>query len=184
MTSSSRHTSEVVHCAITRVARQGKEQEFEAAILRFIGRSMSHDGTLGAHLLRPTAGSRPREYGILRSFYSEQDMEDFYASDLFKQWEDEVKDLMEGEPVARRLHGFEAFFHSKHRQSPPRWKMALLTWIGVFPTVLIWTRVLTPQLNFAHPIVISAIVSGISVVTLAWGVMPILTKCCKSWLDR
>ncbi len=143
--------SGAIHCAITRIVREGKEDEFERAIRRFVARSMDHYGTTGAHVLGPTIASRPREYGILRSFKSKEDMEAFYASEMFQEWEDEVAHYVEGEPVYRQLHGLEAFFHDEHHAAPPRWKMATVTWIGVFPVVLLWSRLLVPRLQSLPP---------------------------------
>ncbi len=173
-----------IHCAITRVVREGKEAEFEEAIKRFVARSMGHYGTTGAHLLRPTDASRPREYGILRSFGSEEHMADFYSSNLFADWQAEVADLVEGEPVYRKLHGLEAFFRGESGKAPPRWKMAVVTWLGVFPVVLLWSRILTPPLSFLHPVAVTAVVTGVAVVTLTWLVMPNLTRILSPWLKK
>lgn len=173
-----------VHCAITRVAREGREAEFEAAIKRFVSRSMGHHGTTGAHLLHPADASRPREYGILRSFVSDKHMEEFYASDLFKEWQAEVEDLVEGEPSRRRLHGLEAFFRGQESTPPPRWKMAVVTWLGVFPVVFLWSRLLAPKLSFLHPVVATASITGLSVISLAWLVMPTLTRLFGPWLRK
>ncbi len=172
----------MVHCAITRVVREGKESEFEEALKRFVARSMGHHGTTGAHLLRPTDASRPREYGILRSFRSEGHMHEFYASQLFAEWQDEVAELVEGEPVHRQLHGLEAFFRGASEKTPARWKMALVTWLGVFPVVLLWSRVLPLFLQPLHPVAVTAVVTGVAVVTLTWVVMPVLTRSFAGWL--
>ena len=173
----------MVHCAITRVVREGKESEFEEALKRFVARSLDHHGTTGAHLLRPTDASRPREYGILRSFRSESHMRKFYASDLFADWQTEVAELVEGDPVHRQLHGLEAFFRGIGNEAPPpRWKMAFVTWLGVFPVVLLWSRVLPPFLPSVHPVAITALVTGVAVVTLTWFVMPALTRGFADWL--
>ena len=174
----------MIHCAITRIVREGKEAEFEEAIKRFVARSMGHHGTTGAHLLRPTDASRPREYGILRSFGSEEHMAEFYASDLFADWQAEVADLVEGDPVHRKLHGLEAFFRGDSGKAPPRWKMAVVTWLGVFPVVLFWSRLLAPQLSFIHPVLVTAVVVLAAVITLTWLVMPNLTKWFAGWLHK
>lgn len=144
---------------------------------------MDHCGTTGAHVLRPTDATRPRDYGILRSFRSEHDMMDFYGSDLFKQWQTEVADMVEGAPEHRRLHGLEAFFRDGGSPPPARWKMAIVTWIGVFPVVLFWSRLLPPNLTFLHPIAVTGVVTAVAVITLAWFVMPVLTRALSRWLS-
>ncbi|MEM6692001.1 MAG: antibiotic biosynthesis monooxygenase [Planctomycetota bacterium] len=173
----------MVHCAITRVVREGKECEFEEALKCFVARSLSHHGTTGAHLLHPTDASRPREYGILRSFTSAEQMREFYDSDLFAQWQVEVAPLVEGEPLHRQLHGLEAFFRSSGSEPPVRWKMAIVTWLGVFPVVLFWSRTLPTIFGSFNPIAITGVVTGVAVVTLTWLVMPLLTRLFAGWIQ-
>ena len=173
-----------IHRAITRVAREGREAEFEEAIKRFVARSLEHNGTTGAHLLLPTAGSRPREYGILRSFHSERDMQDFYDSALFAEWQREVPHLVEGDPEYRDLHGLEAFFRAGGKHTPPRWKMAIVTWLGVFPIVLLWSQLLAPILISLPQVLVTACVTLAAVATLTWVVMPRLTQLFSTWLHQ
>ena len=172
----------MIHCAITRVVREGKEADFEAAVKRFVAKSLDYHGTTGAHLLRPADPSGPREYGILRSFQSEDHMREFYDSQLFSEWQDEVAELVEGEPVHRRLHGLEAFFRGIGGNAPPKWKMAAVTWLGVYPVVQIWSWTLPPWLTSLPPIAVTGVVTGVSVITLTWFVMPALTHRLAGWL--
>src|SRR5687768_12585267 len=111
------------------------EAAFEAALRDFARRSLHAPGTRGVHLVGPVPGCGPNDYGILRSFESESASRDFYASALYRDWEESVASLVEGPPVMRELHGLEAFFRDAGAWHPPRWKMAIVTWLGVFPTV-------------------------------------------------
>src|SRR5690606_3814272 len=95
----------------------------------------------------------------------------------------EVASLVaEAEYERRDLHGLEAFFRGEHGP-PPRWKMAVVTWLGVFPCVALWSRLLHPVLQGLPSLLITACVSAAVVVTLAWGVMPLLTKLARPWLQ-
>ena len=129
--------SESVHVAITRKVKPGCEEAFEQAILKFFADAQGQTDTLGAQLLKPLPGADQRTYGILRSFASEAVRDAFYSSDAFAQWQAQVAPLVEDEYARRDLHGLEAFFHQSAAASvPPRWKMAVITWLGVWPTVL------------------------------------------------
>ncbi|HBE70351.1 MAG TPA: antibiotic biosynthesis monooxygenase, partial [Planctomycetaceae bacterium] len=166
--------------------RKGREADFEEALKRFVARSLEHHGTTGAHLLHPTAASRPREYGILRSFKDEQHMREFYDSALFAAWESEVAEMVEGQPVYRDLHGLEAFFRDGGNRLPPaRWRMAIVTWLGVYPVVLFWSTLLAPWLSQSlAPAFVTGFVTLAAVVTLTWLVMPKLTKLFSPWLHQ
>ena len=76
-----------LHIAITRKVRPGCEAEFQAALREFFQASFSHGGVLGASMLTPPPGSDSREYGILRTFETEQERDAFYESPMFQAWE-------------------------------------------------------------------------------------------------
>src|SRR6266850_5019348 len=135
-----------IHIAITRRERPGCETEFQQALREFLQTSFAHGGVLGASMLIPPPGSDSREYGILRTFADEKERDAFYASPMFKAWEERARTLTEGEPVYRQLHGLEAWFRSPHNP-PPRWKMAVATFLGVFPISLLIGVTLSPQLR-------------------------------------
>jgi antibiotic biosynthesis monooxygenase (ABM) superfamily enzyme len=174
----------VVHFAVTRQVRPGCEQAFEEALREFARESLGVSGTSGVHLIAPVPGTEGCEYGILRSFESEEASRRFYESELFSNWQERVTELVVGEPVRRRLHGLEAFFRDTKHAPPPRWKMAVVTWMGVFPSVLLWSSLLPKILNGLPSLVVVAIVNVFVVVTLAWGVMPLFTRIFAGWLHN
>jgi hypothetical protein len=62
--------NELVHVAVIRNVRKGREAEFETQIARFFDTAAEQRGVCGAYLIRPAMGDGPSEYGILRSFGS------------------------------------------------------------------------------------------------------------------
>src|SRR5690606_27928900 len=102
-------------------------------------------------------GSESREFGILRSFANEKDRDDFYASALFKAWEKKCEPLTETDSLTHRpLHGLEAWFRSAHHP-PPRWKMAVATFAGVFPVATVLSLTLGPAIKTWHFLAASAV---------------------------
>ncbi|QDU82041.1 Antibiotic biosynthesis monooxygenase [Polystyrenella longa] len=172
-----------VHLAVTLQVRPGQEEEFEAALVRFIQKSLDFPGTTGVNLIRPAPGTDCREYGILRSFLSEKHSRAFYESEMFHDYKAETKHLVEGEANIRPLHGLEAFFRAG-RSAPPRWKMALVTWLGVFPAVLFWSQLVGPPLHMLPAVLVTAISTVLVTITLTWFVMPLLTKMFRPWLVK
>jgi antibiotic biosynthesis monooxygenase (ABM) superfamily enzyme len=170
-----------IHIAITRRVRPGCEAEFQQALREFFQTSFAHGGVLGASMLTPPPESDSREFGILRSFADEKERDAFYDSPMFKAWEARARTLTEGEPVYRQLHGLEAWFRSPHGP-PPRWKMALVTLLGVYPVSLLIGVILSPQLRKLPLPLNSFIVSALIVTCLTWLVMPLLTRWFKGWL--
>lgn len=170
-----------IYVAITRRVRPGHEAEFQEALREFLGASFDHPSVLGASMLTPPPGCEKREYGILRAFATEADRDAFYESALFKAWEERAQTFTEGEPVYRQLHGLEAWFRSP-QNPPPRWKMAVATALGVYPTSLLLGETIGRWIH-SWPIPIRSAVFAICMVALlTWVVMPLITRLLRPWL--
>jgi antibiotic biosynthesis monooxygenase (ABM) superfamily enzyme len=172
-----------VHVAITRTVRPGCEEAFEEAIRSFFAESLSDKATLGAQLLRPLPGSNTRTYGILRSFANENERNAFYRSKRFLRWQEAVRPFVEEDYSRHDLHGLEAFFTIRSIiKSPPIWKMAILTWLGVWPTVLSVLGLLGNRLADWPFWLANGFENLFVVAALTWGVMPLLTRLARPWL--
>ena len=170
-----------IHIAITRRVLPGREAEFREGLHEFFKASFDHKSVLGASMLIPPPGSDSREYGILRSFTSEEERDAFYQSPMFKEWDQRARTMTEGEPVYRNLHGLEAWFRTSGKP-PPRWKMAVATLIGVFPTsVLLGLTVAPITRKWPFPSG-SLVISVLMVALLTWAVMPLVTRLLQPWL--
>jgi len=171
-----------IQLAITRRVRSGCEAEFQQALRDFLRASFAHGGVLGANMIVPLPGSDTREYGILRTFANEAERDTFYASALFKDWDERVRPLTEGEPVHRPLHGLEAWFRTAGNP-PPRWKMALVTFAGVYVLTLFLTLLTAPVIGGWPLPVRNAAFNVLVVLALTWVVMPFLTQQLRGWLN-
>ena len=169
-----------IHVAITRQVRLGCEAEFQQGLREFFQTSFAHGGVLGASMLIPPPGSDSREFGILRTFADEKERDAFYASPMFKAWEERARTLTEGEPVYRQLHGLEAWFRSP--TPPPRWKMAVTTFLGVFPVAMILNLTLGPTIKSWPFILRNAVFNASVVALLTWVVMPLITRALRALL--
>jgi len=108
-----------IHVAITRRIKPGCEAEFQKALTEFFKTSFAHTGVQGAAMLVPPPGSHSNEYGIIRTFASDEERKSFYASPAFLEWKEKVSSLTEGEPAYKELHGLEAFFRNQIAPNPP-----------------------------------------------------------------
>ncbi|EEF58433.1 antibiotic biosynthesis monooxygenase [Pedosphaera parvula] len=171
-----------IHVAITRRVKPGCETEFEAALRQFLKSSFAHRGVQGANMIVPSPGSESREYGILRTFTNEHERDAFYESSIFKEWNERIQPLTEGEPEHREITGLEAWFRSPQKP-PPRWKMAFLTWVAVWPVSMAVPAVLSPLLaQGVPPLIFAGVVALGIVIILTWGAMPLLVRVARGWL--
>jgi antibiotic biosynthesis monooxygenase (ABM) superfamily enzyme len=163
--------------------RPGCEAEFQQALREFFQTSFAHGGVLGATMIVPPPGSDSREFGILRTFATEKERDDFYASPIFAQWERKCEPLTEANSWTHRpLHGLEAWFRSP-QHPPPKWKMAVATFLGVFPLAMALNLTLGPIIHAWHFVARNAVFNAAVVTLLAWVVMPLVTRLLHGWLQ-
>ena len=173
-----------IHVAISRRVRPGCEAEFQQALREFFQSSFAHGGVLGATMIVPPPGSDSREFGILRTFADEKERDDFYASPIFKAWEAKCQPLTEKDSwTTRPLHGLEAWFRSPHNP-PPRWKMAVATFLGVFPVAMILNLTIGPVIREWPFVFRNAVFNACVVTLLTWMVMPLVSRALHGWLHR
>jgi antibiotic biosynthesis monooxygenase (ABM) superfamily enzyme len=173
-----------IHIAITRRVKPGCEAGFQQALREFFQTSFAHGGVLGATMLVPPPGSDSREFGILRTFGDERERDDFYASPVFKAWEKKCEPLVEsGSWTQRELHGLEAWFRSSDNP-PPRWKMALATLLGVFPTSLLLGETVGRWTEGWPALARVFVFAACMVALLTWVVMPLVTRLVHPWLHK
>jgi antibiotic biosynthesis monooxygenase (ABM) superfamily enzyme len=173
--------NEPIHIAITRRVKPGCEAEFQKALQEFFKTSFAHIGVHGASMLVPPPGSPSPEFGILRTFANAKERDSFYASPMFKTWEDRIKPLTEGEPVHRELTGLEAWFRSP-QNPPPRWKMAIATYLGVVPVIMGLSLTIGPVVRSWNFILNNLVFNACVVALLTWVVMPLITRILHRWL--
>jgi uncharacterized protein len=65
---------------------------------------------------------------------------------------------------------------------PPRYKLALLTWVAAYPVITVILGLLGPELATWPLGLRTLVVSVLMVATLTWLVMPGLTRLLRPWL--
>jgi uncharacterized protein len=174
---------EPLHIAITLRVRKPHVAEFERALADFARHSLAEPGARGVQCLYPPPGSASTEYGIMRSFASAADRDAFYRAPLFQDWLARIEPMVEGRSTRRQLVGLEAWFRDGTEPIPPRWKMAVLTWIAVWLASMFMRAILAPALGSNVPQVVEAgLVAAGVVAILTWVAMPILIKIARPWL--
>jgi antibiotic biosynthesis monooxygenase (ABM) superfamily enzyme len=172
---------EAVTIVITRIVRCGCESAFEQAVREWIPRAVEFPGHQGALMLQPSVGGR--EYGAVLRFRSLELWREFQESLEYQEFLDRIRPYLEESPRTDELTGMETWFRlSSETLLPPRWKMAIVTWVGVCLTVGVLGVLLGPLMSnwswFAYLLAMNAAV----VAVLTWVVMPLLTRMARAWL--
>ncbi len=173
--------ADVVNILILRRVKPELVPAFEDAVREWIPTAIKHDGYLGVFMLKP--GEESDEYGAILRFQSINDWERFQSWSLYQQFAENIRPMLIDEPRIEPLHGLEAFFRGA-RRPPPRWKMALLTWLGVCGMVFLTSRGLG-LVNSNWPWWATFVLGNAIVVCgLTWIVMPLLTRVAGPWLTN
>lgn len=173
---------------ITRIARRrarpGCEAEYEVLLREMLARMRTQPGFLGGDMIPPETAGAPHQ--LVVRFASEADLQAWDQSAARLDLLDRMQAVAEGEPEFRKLSGLEAWFEPAVVPSsmhPPRTRMALVTWLGIFPTVSLFLWLLTPILAPLPFLLRTALLTGLIVLTMTWVVMPRLTRLMRGFLN-
>jgi hypothetical protein len=173
-----------VTVVVRRIAKPGREGEFEAAMSEFIAFALAFPGNHGINVLRPAA-SGSREYTVVDRFANERVREAFKASPEYQAWMARLAELTERGPYIEEQSGLGGWFTppaGMRPVPPPRIKMALVTFLGVYPLTSSLPPLFEWLLPTWHPLLTNVIVTGVIVAALTWLVMPVLTRLLAKWL--
>lgn len=173
---------------VTRIARRrarpGHEAEYEVMLREMLAKMRAFKGFLGGDLIPPEAPGE--EYQLVVRFASEAELQAWDMSDARLELLERMKAVAEGEPEFRKLSGLEAWFEPAvvpATMHPPRMKMAVVTWLGIFPTVSFFLWFVLPWLQPLPFLPRTAILTALIVATMTWVVMPRLTRLLRGWLS-
>jgi antibiotic biosynthesis monooxygenase (ABM) superfamily enzyme len=67
---------------------------------------------------------------------------------------------------------------------PPRYKQALVTWLGVYPALTLTLFVLGPAMESWPLPLRTLLVSVVMVIALMWLILPLLMRLFRTWMLR
>ncbi|WP_342640287.1 antibiotic biosynthesis monooxygenase [Rhodoligotrophos ferricapiens] len=184
MTETSRASpAETVTVVVHRRIREGRESAFQAAMQEFTGFALSFPGHRGMQLFRMIEGGR--DYTVVARFESKEARRAFTSTPEYAAWMRRLRELTEGDPRIDELSGLEGWFARDDvpgLPKPGKVKMAVATFIGVFPVSTIVGLLVVPYIQHFPMLLVNAIVAAIIVILLTWVVMPIVTRALHRWL--
>jgi antibiotic biosynthesis monooxygenase (ABM) superfamily enzyme len=174
---------DVVNILILRDVLPSEREAFEAAVREWIPKAVRFPGHHGVFMLTPPPGTN--KYGALLRFDSPEAWQQFSQWEEYRAFLSAIRSMLASEPETDIAHGMEAWFRPPDGTlslPPPRWKMALLTYVGV--CVMVWLAsqavlIAIPDLPRwpAYFLINALVVSG-----LTWLVMPMLARLAHGWL--
>lgn len=173
-----------VTAVIAHLLKPGREKAYEDWMREIIPVAKTFPGYLGVNILRPQAGGHP-EYIIVLHFDHYAHLQNWLDSNDRQDLIQRTKPLVQEAEKVQVLTGLETWFELPKRpqRSPPkRYKMALLTWLGVFVTMSVVSRLLQPLLAPLPLLMTQFMTIGVVVFCLTYIIMPRLTHLFRKWL--
>lgn len=175
--------SEPLTVVATWKVKPGKEAAFEELQQAFTRESAQFPGYMGVSITRnPTPSG---EYAVIYKFDSQEHL------DAWQNSSERQELLRKAEPLRADVvryqtgNGLEFWFTSPTSPAhPPRWKMAIITVLGVWPVSILVPSVLKPLLAGVPQLLQALVIAVGIVVILTWVVMPVLAKIFRAWLEN
>ena len=168
----------LVTAVASRRVKQGCEQEFEVWVSGILTAANELPGSLGAEELRPS-DLDGNEYKINFQFDHASNLHAWETSEERQRWLRRTRHLLQKK---RRFTSLPALrpgscYPPNREPAPPRYKIAVVTWFGVFPVVTVIVSLFGHWLNLLPTLVLTVMVTLMTYV-----IMPRLTRLFSFWL--
>ena len=173
-----------VTAIISHLIRSGREQGYEEWLHEIATAAHQFQGHLGVNVIRPRDPTHPEYVAILR-FDHYNNLKTWLESSVRQERLERLQPLIEKPEAIQTLTGLETWFtlpNKPMKAPPPRYKMAIVTWLAVFFTISILNRWLVPLLAGIPVLLRTLLVTGLTVALLTYVIMPRLTQFFRKWL--
>jgi antibiotic biosynthesis monooxygenase (ABM) superfamily enzyme len=174
-----------VTVVVSRVVKPGFEQEYDAWVKKLSEAARQSPGNTGVTVLIPPPGKTGLHHVVMR-FADEKSMHIWETSYIRQKLSNEA------DAFSRRSRqeatGLETWFSipdCPELETPPHWKMALVTFFAVFVLSIVILQLLKLAFTNMNFYLESAVVAALLVGLLTWVVMPFLSqRVFRKWLYK
>ena len=173
-----------VTAVASRQVTPGREREFEEWVSGILAAANKFPGYLGSEVLRPS-DPEDNEYRIISRFDHESNLYAWENSEERQRWLRQSRPLLEEEEKVRVLTGLETWFTLPSKAgepAPPRYKMAIVTWLAVFPVVAVIFSLFGQWLNLLPTLVRTLVFTLVMITLMTYVIMPRMTRLFSFWL--
>ncbi|WP_114968206.1 antibiotic biosynthesis monooxygenase [Rhodoferax ferrireducens] len=173
---------------VTRRVKAGHEAAFEQASSDMTAAASAFPGYLGGQLVRPDAegsGDDSALYHVVFAFDTHEHLQGWQQSPTRSLGLAAIAPHIEAQTL-RQVSGLGHWFAAPvgpKQNPPPRWKVAVVTWLGICPTVYVLFLLLGPLLAPWPLLPRVMLLTALVVLIMTWLVAPPqLTQLLKPWL--
>jgi uncharacterized protein len=168
---------------VTRRVKPGHEAFYEQFLEGIVSAASGFPGYLGVEVFRPQSASAG-EYRTVYRFDTPEHLRAWLDSDIHAAWLERAEPHVIGPMHTSFVTGLESWFTlpGQPETAPPPYKMALVTWITIFPLITAIVAVTGPLLEGLPLAVRLGITTALAVPLMTWVVMPRVTRLLRRWL--
>jgi uncharacterized protein len=169
---------------VTRRVKPGHEAFYEQFLEGIIAAASEFPGHLGVEVFRPQSAT-DGEYRIVYRFDNARHLRQWLDSDEHAAWLERAEPHVIGPMRTSFVTGLESWFTLPDRPGtppPPPYKMALITWITIFPLITGIVVVAGPLIDGLPLALRLGITTAVAVPVMTWVVMPRVTRLLRRWL--
>lgn len=167
---------------VTARPRPGSEIEYERVLNGMLTEAASFAGCLGTALTRDGD-----VFEVVLRFDTAQDYRDWEASPERHRWARQLVGLLAEASETRRLSGLDAWTVDPALSfvaPPAKWKTAIVTWLGIFPTVVVLVVLVGVVIPVDRFLLLGNLaVTILCTIAMTYAVMPMLTRVLHRWLQ-
>lgn len=175
--------AEPVTIFVSRTAKPGKEADLEAWMREIGATAAQFPGFVSSRWLEAEDGVGPGEFEVVFTFDSAENFNHWNNSPEKKTLYDRVPSLVSEQKI-RKVSGLEPWLNLGEAElpPPPKWKMFVLAFLGVYPTLNVVFFFMMPLVrDLPMWLRLLCTVPVISAL-MTFVVMPALSKLCHGWL--
>ncbi|MGA9152174.1 MAG: antibiotic biosynthesis monooxygenase [Candidatus Nitrosopolaris sp.] len=164
---------------ISRNIRAGHERDYDDWLRRFMISERQFPGYLGTTVIAPGDNVSSVRY-IINRFANQASLDAWENSEESLKLLEEVSKYS----TSQRITGMETWCSLSNLKTigaPPRWKMAIVSFIGVYSISLLAQYILGLYLG-QSPLLTNILMTIILVVGLTYFAMPLLSRLLRRWL--
>lgn len=170
---------------IANTIRPGKLEEYRIWVKGISDAARKFDGYEGTQFIKPPTEDDHTVHAMIR-FRDHVSLSVWEESEIRQQWLDKLPELVESRQ-AEKIEGIEFWFEPPNTplQKPPKYRMALVTLLAIYPQILFIPPLISMLLPDDVPRFLAILVSCMcTVLLMTWAVMPAMTKIFSFWLFR
>jgi antibiotic biosynthesis monooxygenase (ABM) superfamily enzyme len=168
---------------IHRRANPAQAAQYEHLVRQMLAVCSQSPGCLFSTVIPPRMDGE--EFHIVQCFTTQAALDVWRNSKEAALWHERLRQVSDHDPEYRVFNTTDLWFSAtglEGQKQPARWRMAVVTWMGIFPLASLAVAFLFPLMTALPFIFRMMLLTALIVLAMHWIVMPRLLRWLSNWL--